>query len=862
MKQGSTYSSDSGEKGESRRTSSRNRPRQHSRRRPDRYEDDYEDKRPVRPRKKSRYEESSETSRGNRGGSKGYSREEPNPVPAERPGYISSSRYSTGNRKRTEENVRGHTTKRPSRVVYDDEEDEEEYYDYEEEQEEGTNRRNNKPKGGGRRNEEYESENDRGSQRKATSVEPSPKANLRSQATTNNQRESGKISMRESEPSSNKRRPSSNQCRDDCEEDYVDESYDDVKSEKKSNVHRDNLKQDSRDDPKQISERDKLFSSRFRDPVSDGKNKQENTDVSSPGKGSLSSINPKMVTQLPEITQRYKPAPRVRPSVEEPFYNPKQTTSTSTTQPSEDYSELTSTVGNKYLNFRQKGRLSPTAPSYNNPKSASTTEKAYEVSEMPELLNPYDMREGGVLPERTLVSQRPSNNVGRQYSNKNSKPTTETVLQEDLVPSKQPSINPNYRQPALVNGGEDKLIKPIPSTQNFRRFKPEPSSIENSDYNQPKPSYVGTNFRRPSKPVEEIRTDNMSPLREQDENRNTDDNVMKGLRPSLPDRSQPGTDNYAGYRRVKISAMTTSAPEIQQFTQSLDNLQSYQVTNSPYQGASNQSPYNNYKRPYLVSKPVNNNYPDAEETTKNTLPLGNNYRRPVKNRLQYSEPLTSVGDYTSTSAVGGVGESYIRGEPAPGVNLRQSSVFFPQKKVKIQIDDTTGRGLEQFSKQQPKIEITAPGPSGPDVDLANIKTKNYNTQPRFPLDIPEEEYDVTLNDALQPSTLHPTRSLVDYQQARLKARDYPSNLERSAEYVNRGRVAYLLPAASQQHITKVQSVFLQDKQEEPSITTRHSERNSKNPSSIDQEEYEAVVLSASNDQWPNQRRNRPTEWYW
>lgn len=855
MKQGSAYGSDSGEKVESRRTSSRNRPRQSSRRKPDRYEDDYEDKRPMRPRKKSRYEDSSETSRGNRGGSnKGYSREEPNPVPAERPGYISSSRYSTGNRKITEEGVRSHTTKRPSRVVYDEEEDEEEYYDYEEEPEEGTIRRNNKPKGGGRRNEESESENGRGSQRKTSSVESSPKTNLRSQTTTDNQRDTAKMPTREYESSSNKRKPSSTQCRDECEEDYSDESYEERRSEKKSNTHRDNLKQGSKEDSKQASERDQLFSSRFRDPVSDGENKQGNADLSSPDKGSFPSMNPKSVTQLPETTQRYKPA----------LSRKQTTTTTSTTQPSEDYAEHTSTVSNKYLNFRPKGRIASPAPFHNNPKTVSTTERTYEVSEMPELLNPYNTRGSeGVLPDRSLVSQRPINNAGKQYSDKNSKSTTETVLQEDLVLSRQQSIGLNYRQPALVNEDEDKLTNPIPSTQNYRRFKPESSSIENSEHNQQKPSYIGTNFRRPGKPVEEVKSENIPPLREQEENRNTDDTVMKGPRPSLPDRSQPGPDNYGGtYRRVKISAMTTSAPEVQKFIQSVDNLQTYQVTNSPYQGVSNQSPFNNYKRPYLVGKPVNNYYPDAEETTRNTLPLSNNYRRPIKNRLQYSEPLTSVGDITSTSAMGGVSESYNKGEPVSGVNLRQTSVFFPPKRVKIQLDDTTGRGLEQFSKQQPKIEITAPGPSAPDVDLANVKTKNYNTQPRFPLDIPEEEYDVTLNDALQPSTLHPTRSLVDYQQSRLKTRDYPSNLERSAEYVNRGRVAYLLPAASQQHITKVQSVFLQDKQEETPITTRHSDRNIRKPSSIDQEEYEAVVLSASNDQWPNQRRNRPTEWYW
>ncbi|CAH0776976.1 unnamed protein product [Bemisia tabaci] len=57
-----------------------------------------------------------------------------------------------------------------------------------------------------------------------------------------------------------------------------------------------------------------------------------------------------------------------------------------------------------------------------------------------------------------------------------------------------------------------------------------------------------------------------------------------------------------------------------------------------------------------------------------------------------------------------------------------------------------------------QLDVTAPGPSGLGRQPAQTSTiRNNGIQESDQLDY--EEYDVTLNDALQPSTLHPTRSL-------------------------------------------------------------------------------------------------------
>lgn len=128
---------------------------------------------------------------------------------------------------------------------------------------------------------------------------------------------------------------------------------------------------------------------------------------------------------------------------------------------------------------------------------------------------------------------------------------------------------------------------------------------------------------------------------------------------------------------------------------------------------------------------------------------------------------------------------------------------YNKMKVSIRPKPVTEENVE-YNKypipvEGPKVEFTAPGPSAP------------QATPRPYLDL--EEYDVTLNDALQPSTPY----------SRLKSRGYQSSVTNPSY-----RTGYLLTAASQTYPSKIPS------------------------------EYEAVVV-------PSQRfstKRRPHEWYW
>lgn len=882
-KGGSEYSSEAASKSESRRPANRQRPRQSSRRRPDRYDDDYEEDRPLRPRKRNRYEDPPQMSRGNRGGNRGYSRDEPDPVPSERPGFISNSRYPAGNRKKAEDE-RSVTTKRPpSRVIYDDEDEEEEYYDDEEEdaQDDDSSKRAHKPASHSagserRRTEDYEADSGRKYSTPSRKPIGDTKSNVRSDLRGQNsggyqgemsRNENGKAASRlKFEATSAKLGSKSETCKNGCDDDdYSDYSVDDSRQEKNRGSDRDEFKQTSvKDSQRQLSERDRLFSSRFRDSVGDSKSKHQNHDQTGPGKVSSSLSNMRTATQLnPNPSQRTKNG-RIKPAIEETANLPRSTTTT--TEAYVDYSDESSTSGSKYSNFRSKGRIVPPTPLINNYKTYSTTEEPLQQDDNEDNDSNQNMElgasstEGAVNPS-TVISPRPFGGLMRRPTKVTTEPAT---FDEFSVSPKIPSMNVNYRQPTNVNEDDERAMrKPTNPIQGFRRIKTEPPQIENSDFGQQKTPYGSNGSRRPIKPVEEYDQEDIPQTGEQDDPQTTDDNFKMPVQPSFSDKPQMINSNYGGaYRRVKVGANPTPTTEYEGSTTSYETPQTYQ-------GASLSNPVNSYKRPYSGGRPLSNYPVVVEETTKNTLSQNNPYiRRPVKQRFQDSGASSGLQDYNPTSTSSGTGESYIKVEQGLGINLRPSLQYFPPKRGKIRIDDSSARGLEQyskqininqddqFSKQSPKLDITAPGPSAPEADVATVKTTHYNSNsPGFPLDIPEEEYDVTLNDALQPSTLHPTRSLVDYQQSRLKTRDYG----RSPEYVSRGRVAYLLPAASQQYITRVQSGYSPEKKDEKPVTARYTDNK---VSSLDQQEYEAIVLSAPNDQWPNQRRNRPTEWYW
>ncbi|XP_014254865.1 flocculation protein FLO11 isoform X2 [Cimex lectularius] len=120
----------------------------------------------------------------------------------------------------------------------------------------------------------------------------------------------------------------------------------------------------------------------------------------------------------------------------------------------------------------------------------------------------------------------------------------------------------------------------------------------------------------------------------------------------------------------------------------------------------------------------------------------------------------------------------------------------------------------EYFKPSKNVEFTAPGPSG-----------EASTQhPILTYDI-DEEYDVTLNDALQPSTLNPT-----LQYTRVKTRGYQSAVTHPSYR------SLLLPSASQNYYSKT-----------PLQAS---------------EEYEAVVVPAARFTQARYKHRRPAEWYW
>lgn len=826
--QGNDYSTES--KGDSRRSNNRQRQRPFSRRRPERYDDEYDDDRPLRPRKRPLHEE--QLGRGNRGGYRGYSRDEPDPVPADRPGFISNGRFGSGNKKRAEESRSQTTTKRPiSRVVYDDEEDEEEYYDDEEDetQYEDSSRRHYKHSNSRHSNYEPEERKQNGPSRKQSEL----KQNSRPDDSYNSDRSQGGSPRNEPKKTLNKQKfddttsyrdKKDEQCQNNCRDDYLYDSNEGVKQENTNgnSSESNNKDKNEQDNQKQKSERDKLFSSRFRDSQSESKTKEQSYEPSA--RSTSAPLAFRMSTQNPELRQRYnKPSIRLKPSSDEVATTPKYTPTSTASFSAEESSEESSTT--KHLNFRSKGRLPPIpTPSTNNFKLMSPTDSSYENSQSPESNVESEQKTGSneyapSTADKHLVSPRPFSSVTRR-------PNTQSggsAPVEELINTKQYGYQ---NRPSSLDDESDERYSRKPGIlgQNPRRVKPDSSTTntENTDYTQPKFSTLSNNFRRP------IKQDDPTPEAVKDIQEDSED-LKSGGKIPLIDKSQLSNSNYSGfYKRVKISPTNAPATELE---------------------VAYESPVNNNKRPH--SRPLNKNPVEVDGTPKNIQLLNIPLRRPIKQRVQDAEVNLAPDEYNNSPVVPeGLGESYRKPESNLGVNLRPNFGYNPLKRGKIRTEENSASGLDQysiplnqedqFSKQVPKIEITAPGPSAPGVDSATVKY-NYNGGPAgFPLDIPEEEYDVTLNDALQPSTLHPTSSLVDYHQTRLKSRDYQPNIGRSPEYGNRGRISYMLSAASQQV---------------PSVVSGREEKR-------DPEEYEAVVLTAPGDQWSSQPRNRPTEWFW
>ncbi|XP_073980922.1 uncharacterized protein isoform X2 [Rhodnius prolixus] len=124
------------------------------------------------------------------------------------------------------------------------------------------------------------------------------------------------------------------------------------------------------------------------------------------------------------------------------------------------------------------------------------------------------------------------------------------------------------------------------------------------------------------------------------------------------------------------------------------------------------------------------------------------------------------------------------------------------------------REESEYFKPPKSVEFTAPGPSG-----------EGSTQRPPPVYDIDEEYDVTLNDALQPSTLNPT-----LHYARVKTRGYQSAVTHPSYH------SLLIPSASQTFYSK---------------TPAHNN-----------DDYDTVVLPAARFTQARYKQRRPAEWYW
>lgn len=882
---------------EPRRSNGRHRTRQHSRRRPDRYSDDYdddEDDRPLRSnRKQSRYDNHPRTSRPSR--YRGYSRDDhEDAVPAERPGYISGGRLGSVNRKRLEpDGNRGGSRKNNGRPVYEDEE-EGEYYDEDEDsyEEEVASRRNHRP---GRYNgrvpvseddyeddirgrKPYESGNSRknsgspGKSNKPTAQDESQASSKHLEKLTDNRNRNEK---HVSNTASAKYKDVIQDY--DKEEDYDDEyeekplhdnSQSKGKDEENTKTHpssyhdHDNSSTDSTDRVPVIKESVKLpqQSVNFRNPL--------NSEQIYPTRGTSRKTN---VDESATTTPKFK-------------------VSSTTAYSDSEYDDEVPRYSNFRPKIEMKARIVPPTPLLNNYRKPQTTinpvvdgstemigkdDKSHEVTEKSndqqdkEYLNKNEKAEetfAAPVPPRPFVSifRRPLKTVITNTST--AEPNFSSQKSAQVVAS-------NLRRP-LKEGEDDKLPrKNIPSGA-FRRVKIDSSKPANSDNGSQKASQSS---RRPSTSSSDItNTGNSSPTNFDGTQSRVAGNNFRRFNKlvDLTTTEIPVADIYAEDIENQPSAPDTNAKKIK--TTDI-RIRDYEENVQNQQSRTNIG--TNFRGPYSV----NNISTNPDEVPKIPPPV--HRLNKLQNTQNIPFEITSEDYVSSTLSPVRNDGNFRRPEPGATINLRTNFGYFSSKRGKQPaVEDVppasvsatfptqgTRTNKEAFLKQPPKIEITAPGPSGSDNDPTTTKSNFRNTYndaqnpvSDYGFHISDEEYDVTLNDALQPSTLHPTRSLVDYEQNRLKSRGFQPAVVHPAIFTNR-QTSFLLPAASQQYITRIQSAYPQPKPL-ANPDTRYVDKTHDKFIQITpqgQHEYEAVVISApSSQQWNSQQNSRPSEWLW
>lgn len=849
---------DSSSKGESHRPSSRFRQRQQNHRKHDRYEDEYdEDDRPARPsRKQMRHEEYSRPNRPNRDrtGHKTHLEEDPEEaVPAERPGYISSDRLPHGPRKQIESESSRSRFNQKSRPVHEEDEDEE-YYDEREEEDEDMrvasrkNQRNENNKSKGHSDYDYAEDtkgrttnSDRnrgridekplGSQRSSNRNKGrvSPRVSIR----TKDDREtvpvkSGSSSSRIVQKNNNKFSRPSTEVEDD-EDDYEEEEYDEK--------------------PQQTPTRN---NERFKENTkqSTGQTRGSGSSIVSEETSQKAGFTPS--SSLSNQNQGFSRSNfRSKTTTEETI------TSKSTIRPTsgqyEDYDDNKTTFRPQSSSYvESKSRVNPSTydRGQENTKGKRVKENieyddytesiSRSVAQSSKLDDSYDMT--------PVPPSRPSIGLFRRPT----KPTKSDVTSD--------SPNSNFRRSSADANENERLQQrngPTSSGQFLRRVKIETNKNENLPEPQQKFANTGGYFRRLEKPVDSTAPDYL----------NNPQSQVASQQLTATNNTNKYTENQptrVGVKRVKLIELQlrgTSRPS--------DNYKE----NEP---SSTTESVKNFNRPLATSRPAEDTKQKDESTKIPVTSPSAIFRRPLKQRLKEVPVADSPIDSASSKQTppSGLGGNYQRPDSETIVTFGSDKGYLNHNrgKTSFEEDSSTSRlvedsNVELILRNPPNIDITAPGPSGAGIDSVSIRSdyRDSHTPSGFTLDIPDEEYDVTLNDALQPSTLHPTRSLVDYQQNRFKARGFQPTLPQPSGFANRGTASFLTPAASQQYISQVQSTISQDQDNQPSSSDAYIDKHTSKgrQQTSDSQRYEAIVLTGpANQQWISQRNPRLTEWIW
>ncbi|RZF33618.1 hypothetical protein LSTR_LSTR006996 [Laodelphax striatellus] len=878
-------------------------------RRPDRYDDDYEEEydRGRKRKEPARTQDDANSQRSSRFRSRGKLSRDEEAVPAERPGYISSGRAAPNGRKKPQNDYqrppgRKNQDRRP---IYEDD-DYEEYYDNEEDdvEDEKISRRNHRNR---QRDEYHDSKNDRRSNNKGSSTNSETKStsqsrnseNAKVESETRNKPQSSSNSKsssnddsfsKETSQTKDTRRPSNNKQVIDNQklsstttEKYVsDEEYDDDedyeeprqtsstktvdgklsrKEYSKPSQTQSNANDQVNDEPQSANHSNEESSKNtYSSSTTPASNNQEQSTYRSPGLFIRSRTSPSTSSQTQTVTTPTTLSHRFSSTSSD-----NQDSDLINRYKSEGRSKTVSTTPS---NFYRKQSIAP-AVNEDNSEEISSTKPLKSSSSIYDSSTTSPSKEITELPAYNTASRSSSAVLYRRPLKSTASNTIETTTSY----SDAGTYSSSQRPVAAI--GYRRIVKPSDSDEKFLR----------KEQSFP-PTGLSGNFRRPI--IKGADSDRAPQLTSE---QGIDDSVRKSTQQPFPSPSVNGNNQY---RKVVKPAFDTSTPE-----NAYNTRTNYEENvNKPAKLPPSAPSTLNYRRPSVVSKPVVEDYPAEYDDGQKVVPekqpaLGLTYRRPLKTQKLQDNQDNAQDSIESSDQPISTGNIYQKPLETPSkiegstiISLKSHYGFINSNRPKQSeaptapeavsyntrlLENVNSEKALSFPRQPPRsYDSTAPGPSAPEEPLnnrnQNYRQNQYNEQQNpttnFDLNIPEEEYDVTLNDALQPSTLHPTRSLADYPiQARLKSRGYQSRVT----HPSRGAASYLLPSASQQYVARVQTTRSQDKV----VDSESSQSKQPSQTSADQEEYEAVVLSApqydtgSLHRWVSQQRQiRPAEWYW